>query len=106
MKHLTRRAASDKILCEKTFSIAKTPKYGYERGLASMTYKFFDKKTSGSGTKKESISNKELAAELHKPIIRKFNKRKVHSSFIDNIRGADLTDMQLITKFNKGIRFL
>ena len=102
MKHLTRRAASDKILCEKTFSIAKTPKYGYERGLASMTYKFFDKKTS----KKESISNKELAAKLHKPIIRKFNKRKVHSSFIDNIRGADLTDMQLITKFNKGIRFL
>ena len=106
MKHLTRRAASDKILCEKTFSIAKTPKYGYERGLASMTYKFFDKKTSGSGTKKESISNKELAAELHKPIIRKFNKRKVHSSFIDNIRGADLTDMQLISKFKKGIRFL
>ena len=106
MKHLTRRAASDKILCEKTFSIAKTPKYGYERGLASMTYKFFDKKTSGSGTKNESISNKELAAELHKPIIRKFNKRKVHSSFIDNIRGADLTDMQLISKFKKGIRFL
>ena len=106
MKHLTRRAASDKILCEKTFSIAKAPKYGYERGLASMTYKFFDKKTSGSGTKKESISNKELAAQLHKPIIRKFNKRKVHSSFIDNIRGADLTDMQLISKFKKGIRFL
>ena len=50
--------------------------------------------------------NKELAEELHRPIIRKFNKRKVHSSFIDNIWGADLTDMQLISKSNKAIRFL
>ena len=44
--------------------------------------------------------------ELHKPIIRKFNKRKVHSSFIDNIWGEDLADMQLISKFNKRFRFL
>ena len=44
--------------------------------------------------------------ELHKPIIRKFNERKVHSLFIDNIWGADLSDMQLISKFNKGFRFL
>ena len=50
-----------------------------------MIYKFFDKKTSGSGIKNENISNKELAKELHKPIIREFNKRKVHSRFIDNI---------------------
>ena len=49
------------------------------------------------------MSNKELAEELHKP--RKFKKIKVHSHFIDNIRGADLADMQLISKFNKGIRF-
>ena len=51
------------------------------------------------------MPNKESAAELHKPTIRKFQKRKVHSSFIDNIWGADLVDMQLISKFNKGIRF-
>ena len=71
-----------------------------------MVYKFFDKKTSGSGIKNENISNKQLAEELHKPIIRKFKKRKVHSPFIDNIWGADLADMQLIHKFNKGFRFL
>ena len=50
-----------------------------------MIYKFFDKKTSGSGIKNENIFNKELAKELNKPIIRKFNKRNVHSPFIDKI---------------------
>ena len=52
------------------------------------------------------ISNKELANELHKPIIRKFEKRKVRSPFIDNIWGADLAVMQLISQFNKGFAFL
>ena len=66
-----------------------------------MVCKCFDKKTSGSG-----IENKELAEKLHKPIIKKFNKRKAHSPFIDNIWRADLVDMQLIGKFNKGLRFL
>ena len=57
---------------DKLFNIAKEPKYdGYVCKLASMVYKFFDKKTSGSGIKNENISNKELAEELHKPIIRK-----------------------------------
>ena len=65
-----------------------------------MVYKYFDKKYSGSGTKNENILNKELTEELHKPIIRKFKKRKVHSSFIDNHWGADLADMQLISKFH------
>ena len=50
--------------------------------------------------------NIQLADELHKPIIRKFKKRKVYSSFRDNIWGADLADMQLLNKFNKGFRFL
>ena len=46
-KYLTRRTASDKILCDKGFNIAKNAKYdGYQCGLASMIYKFFDKKTS------------------------------------------------------------
>ena len=48
----------------------------------------------------------QLADELHKPIIRKFKKRKVYSSFKDNIWGVDLADMQLLSKFNKGFRFL
>ena len=69
-----------------------------------MVYKFFDKKSSGSGlANKENI---QLANELHKPIIRKFKKRKVYSSFRDNIWGVDLADMQLLSKFNKGFRFL
>ena len=106
-KDLTRRAASDKILHDKAFNIAKNPKYdGYQRGLASMAYNIFDKKTSSGGIKNEIISNKELAEELHKPIIRKFNKREVQSLFINNIWGADLADMQLISKFNKRFRFL
>ena len=73
---------------------------------ASMVYKFFDKKTSGSGIKNENISNKQLAEELHKPVIRKFNKIKLHSPFIGNVGGTDLADMQLISKFNSGFRFL
>ena len=70
-----------------------------------MAYTFFDRKTKGSGiaNNKENIH---LADELHKPIIRKFEKRKVFSSFKDNIWGVDLTDMQLLSKFNKGFRFL
>ena len=52
------------------------------------------------------MSDQQLAEDLHKPIIKKFKKRKVQSLFIDNIWGADLADMQSISKFNKGIRFL
>ena len=105
-KDLTRRTAADKLLRHKAFNIANDPKYdGYQRGITPMVFKFFDKKTSGSGIKNDNISNKELAEELHKPIIRRFKKRKVQSPIIDNIWGADLADMQLISKFNKGIRF-
>ena len=67
--------------------------------------KFFDKKSERSG----NVNNKEnmqLAEELHKPIIKKSKKRKVFSSFRDNIWGADLAEMQLLSKFNKGFRFL
>ena len=71
-----------------------------------MVYKFFDKKTLGRTVKNENISNKELAEELHKPIIRKSKKRKVQSPFIDHIWGVDLADMQLTSKFNKGVCFL
>ena len=64
-----------------------------------MVYKYFDKKTSSGTVKNENTSNKELAEESHKPIIRKFNKKKVNSPLPDNIWGADLADMQLVSKF-------
>ena len=106
-KNRRRTTAADKVLRAKAFNIAKNPKYyGYQRSLASMVYKFFDKKTVGGPAKNKNIQNNELAEELHKPIIRKFEKRKVHSSFKNNIWGADLADMQFLSKFNKGIRFL
>ena len=70
-----------------------------------MVYKLFDK-PFGSSNKNDNISEKELVEELHEPIIKNFKKRKVYSSFIDNIWGADLADMQLLSKFNKGIGFL
>ena len=94
-KDLTRRTASDKLLCNKAYD-GYLKHDGYQMGLASMVYKFFDKKNSGSGIKNENISNKQLAEELRKPIIRTFNKRKVHSPFIDNIWGANLADIQLV----------
>ena len=106
-KDLNRKTFADKLLRDKAFNIAIDPKYdGYQRELPSMVYILFEKKTCGSGIKIEIISNKELAEELHKTIIRTFNKSKVHSAFIDNIWGPDLADIQLISKFNKGFKFL
>ena len=88
-KSLARRTASDKIVRDKAFNIAKNPKYDrYQRGLASMVYKFFDKKSKGSGVNISLKFNEQLAEELHKPIIRKFKKRTVYSRFKDNIWGA------------------
>ena len=58
-----------------------------------MVYKFFDKKTSGSGIKNENMSDQQLADKLHKLVLRKLQKRKIHSPFIENIWGADLADM-------------
>ena len=103
---------SDKVLQKKVFNIAKNPKYyEYQRGRASKIYKFFDRQSSttrkGTGINSDVVSeNQRLAQKLHKPVIIKFQKRKVYSSFKDNIWGADLADMQLISKFNKGFRFL
>ena len=105
-KDLTKRTIADKVLRDTAFKVASDQKYdGYKRGLASMVYRFLDRKSQGSGltTNKENI---QLSDELHKPIIRKFKKRKVHSSFRDNICGVDLADMQLLSKFNKKFRFL
>ena len=52
------------------------------------------------------MATHQLAEELHKPVIQIFKKRTIYSGFKDNIWGADLADMQLISKFNKGFRFL
>ena len=79
-KDLKKRTVADKVLRDKAFNIAKNPKYnGYQRGLVSMIYKFFDKKTKGSGVTlanrsamKSIPQNEQLADELHKRIIRKF----------------------------------
>ena len=104
-KDLINRTNSDKVLRDKAYDIASNPKYdGYQRGLASMVYKFFDKKSIGSGTAK--ASSLKLADELHKPVIKKFNKRNVYLQFKDNIWGVDLADMKLLSKQNKGIKYL
>ena len=72
-KDLKRRKASDKVLRDKAFNIAKSPKYdGCQRGLASMVYKFFDKKTKGGAVNIQLAFNEQLAKELHKPIIKFF----------------------------------
>ena len=113
-KHLFNRTRADKALKDRAFEIDSNPKYdGYQRGLASMVYKFFNKKSSGSGASKTSranemseVSNVKLADELHKPVIKKFTKRKVYSSFKDNIWGVDLAYMQLLSRQNKGIKYL
>ena len=103
-KDLAKRTQSDKVLRDKAFRIASDPKCdGYKRGSASMVYKFFDKKSNGSGI---TEPNYQLADEIRKPIIRKVQKRKVYLSFRDNIRGVDLADMQSLSKYNKKIKYL
>ena len=104
-KDLAKRTQLDKALRDKVFKIASNLKYdGYQRGLASMVYKFFDKKSSGSGVDAEP--NYQLASELHRQIIRKCERRKVYSSFRDNIWGVALADMQSLSKYNKRIKYL
>ena len=80
-----------------------------------MVYKFFDKKSKGGGVANNKVKKNrrpldlaalQLTEELRKPILRNFKRRTVYSRFKDNIWGADLPDMQLISKVNKGFRFL
>ena len=105
-KDRANRRQSNIVLKIKALKIAADPRVnGYQRGLAS---KFFNKRTKGSGINLQanSLNNELLAEELHNPIIKNFKRRKVYSSFKDNIWGVDLADMQLISKYNKGIRYL
>ena len=119
-KHVENRLIPDQKLRNSGYDIASNPKYdGYQRGLGSMVYKFFDSKVapidkktmSGKGNAKHSSlesteNNKILAEELHEPVIKKSNKRKVYSQFRDNIWGAHLADMQSLSKKNKGIKYI
>ena len=92
-KDLVKRTQSDKVLKDKAFKIASNPKYnGYQRGLASMVYKFFDKKSasfnksSGSGIANEP--NYQLTNELHKPVLRKFKKKENCIHFLKTTFGV------------------
>ena len=115
-KDVENKLISDQKLRNNGYDIASNPKYdGYQRGLVSMVYKFFDSKVapldkktmSGKGNAKHTAkpsslkrteNNKILAEKLHKPVIKKFNKRKVYSQFRDNMWGVDLADMQSLRK--------
>ena len=113
-KDLINRTEADKVLRDKVYDIASNPEYdGYQRGLVSMVYNFFDKKSTagpsslertGSGIVRDSSSI--LANELHKPIVKKFDKRILYSQFKDNIWGVDLADMQSLSRKKKGIKYL
>ena len=99
-KDLTKRTQSDKVLRDKYFEIASNLNDdGYQRGLASMVYKFFDKISKGNGVATlvnksaiKSIPNQQLPNELHQPIIKNFARRRVYSSFKNNIWDVDLAD--------------
>ena len=89
------RKKSDVALKHKALKIALDPKAdGYQRGLASTVYKFFNKRTKGLG-----FENKILANELHKPIIKNFKRRKIYPSFKDNIWGVDLAVIDLFSRY-------
>ena len=107
---LSRRKTSDEELRDKAFNVTKIPKYNeYQRGLASIVYNSFDRNSAGTSTYTETeinFENQQLEEKLRKLVIKKFKNRKLYSFFRDKIWGADLDDMQLISKWNKGIRFL
>ena len=91
-KDLAKRTQLDKFIRDKAFKIASDPKYdGYQRGLALMVHKFFDKRSSGSGVGAEP--NYQVANKLDKQIITKYKRRTIYSLFRGNIWGIDLADM-------------
>ena len=97
-KYLSNRTVADRILKDRANDIAIIPEYdGYQRGLANMVFKFFDKKT-GSGVK--ASVNEELAQELHKPVMKKPKRRKIYERFKDNIWAADLAEMGSLSSKN------
>ena len=99
---------SYKVLHNNAFYIAKNPKYdGYQHRLVSVVYKHFNEKSAthkGTRINSDTVSeNHQLAEKLHKPITRRFKEIEIYSSLKDHILGADLANMQSISKYNKGI---
>ena len=87
---------------DRAYEIDRNRKYdGCQRALASMFYKFFDKKT-GSGV---SV-NEQLSEEFNKPVIKKFKRRKVYSKFKDNIWAAGLAEVESLSFKNKNVKYL
>ena len=105
-KDLARKTIADKVLRDKVFNFAKNPKNNaYQRGLSSMFYKFFDKKLLVEQLKmKIFLVKKKLKNYTNKSLEHLI--KKVDSPFIENIWEADHADMKLISKFNKGFKFL
>ena len=99
-KDLAKRTVSDKILKDRAYKIARNPKYnGYQSALASMVYKLLDKKTG-----LRASADEELAGELHKPVIKKFKRRRVYARFKDNIWAFDLAEMESLSSKNQGVK--
>lgn len=115
IKNLHRKRTLDKVLRDKTFGFSKNLKYVvYQRGIASMMYKFFDRKIFGGAVKNKIMANQlpldlatqQIAETLCKPFIRKFGTRMEYLSFKSNIWGTENEEMQLIIKTNKKFLFL
>ena len=108
-KDLARRVASDKVLTDKAFNFAKNPKYdSYQRGLISMVYNFFDEKSASLPDKSVSDSGVNIPLEFNEQLdqlLENFKKRTVYSGLKNNIWVADLADVRLLNKFNKGFKF-
>ena len=101
-KDLAKRTISDKILKDGAYEIARNCKYdGYQRTLASIIYKLFDKKI-GSGVR----VNEQLAEELHKPVVKKFKRGKFYARFKVNVWSADLAEMESLFSKNNNIKYL
>ena len=99
---LAKRTISHKISKDWAYKITRNPKYdGYQRGLASMVYKFFDKRPN----LRVSV-NEDLAKELHKPVVKKFKLKKVYARFKHNIWAAGLAEMGSLSSFNCGNNYL
>ena len=87
---------------EKVYEIARNRENDeYQRALASMVYKFFDKKTG-----LEKSVNEHLAEKLHKPVIKKFKRREVYARFKHNIWEADLAEMKSLSSKNENVKYL
>ena len=106
-KDLARRTTSDKVLRDKHLILLKIQNMmGIKEVLLQWFINFLIKKSKGGSANNEIKQNKQLVEEIHELIIKKITKRRVYSSFKGNILGADLADMQLISRINKGTRFL